>query len=442
MNKGEVQMKKFLAALLALAMIPAMMAGCSKKAASADTSAKSSQKANLTFMWWGSQVRHDATIKATQLYTQQHPNVTFTNVYQSFDGYFDKLSMLAAANNLPDVFQFTVGQATGSEFIDKNFFEPLVCFVSIYVIVTSFIGSSALSTGKLDNKLYGLILGTNALGLVVDPSAYQKAGLTVPENGYASWEDIGKDLQKLKAVEGQGGYGADDILWLNTIFGYWCNQYGEHAYDSKKVIGFSEKTYVDYMNLVKSWIDQGLITPLDIAQQVSSVPANSELAKHKAAMNLIYTNNFASLSQAFGGELQLIPLPPTKSGKGPAVVASQHIVMASTSKNKDAAAKFMSFFVNDTGANKILNAERGLPAPSKVLEALKPGFTPTQKQTADYLEKINKTAGPVDPPAPASSQNIYTLLDDLQQQIVYGKITPEAAYKKVQEQAKQDMATS
>ena len=59
MNKGEVQMKKFLAALLALAMIPAMMAGCSKKAASADTSAKSSQKANLTFMWWGSQVRHD-----------------------------------------------------------------------------------------------------------------------------------------------------------------------------------------------------------------------------------------------------------------------------------------------------------------------------------------------------------------------------------------------
>lgn len=435
-------MKRFLATVLALAMIPTVISGCSSKSKTAASSSQSNKKANLTFFWWGSQPRHDATIKVTQLYTQEHPNVTFTNIYQSFDGYFDKLSMLAAANNLPDVFQFTVGQATGSEFIDKKLVEPLDSFVSKKEIDVSDIGDSALSTGKLNNKLYGLILGTNALGLAVDPAAYQKAGLTIPEKGYSSWADIGKDLVKLKAVEGEGGYGADNILWLNTIFGYWCAQYGEHAYDSKKIIGFSEKTYVDYMNLVKSWTDQGLIPPLDIATTAASAPTNSELAKHKAAMNIIYTNNFASLQQAFGSDLKLITLPPTKSGKGPAVVASQHIVMASTSAHKDATAQFMNFFVNNVDANKILNAERGMPAPGKVLNALKSGFTPAQKQTADYLESITKTAGPVDPPAPSSAQNIYTLLDDLQQQIIYGKITPEAAYKKIQDQAKQDMANS
>lgn len=435
-------MKRFLAALLAVAMIPAMMAGCSKSSQKSSISSDSSKKVNLTFFWWGSQTRHDATIKVTQLYTQQHPNVTFTNMYQSFDGYFDKLSMLAAANNLPDVFQFTVGQATGSEFIEKKLIEPLDSYVSKKEIDVSDISDSALSTGKLNNKLYGLILGTNALGLAVDPAAYQKAGLTVPEKGYSSWQDIGKDLVKLKAVEGDGGYGADDVLWLDTIFGYWCAQYGEHAYDSKKIIGFSEKTYVDYMNTVKSWIDQGLIPPLDIDTTAASNPTNSELAKHKAAMDIIYTNNYASLQKAFGSDLQLIPLPPTKSGKGPAVVASQHIVMASTSSSKDEAAKFMSFFVNNIDANKILNAERGLPAPGKVLSALKSSFNTAQQQTADYLQQISKTAGPVDPPAPAAAQNIYTLLDDLQQQIVYGKITPEAAYSKIQDQAKQDMANS
>lgn len=435
-------MKKFVAVVLALAIIPSILSGCSRTTRQSGSSSESSKKVNLTYFWWGSQPRHDATIKVTQLYTQQHPNVTFTNIYQSFDGYFDKLSMMAAANNMPDVFQFTVGQATGSEFIDKNLIEPLDSFVSKKEIDVSDMGDSALSTGKLNGKLYGLILGTNALALAVDPSAYQKAGLTVPDKGYSTWQDLGKDLVKLKAVEGEGGYGADNVLWLNTIFGYWCAQYGEHAYDSKKIIGFSEKTYVDYMNLVKTWTNQGLIPPLDIATAVASAPTNSELAKHKAAMNIIYTNNFASLQQAFGGNLELIPLPPTKSGKGPAVVASQHIVMSSTSANKDEAAKYMSFFVNNIDANKILNAERGLPAPSKVMSALKPNFSAAQQQTADYVEKISKTAGPVDPPAPSSAQNIYTLLNDLQQQIIYGKITPEDAYKQVQDQAKQDMANS
>lgn len=437
-----MKMRKIMAFVLAMAItVPMALTGCSQSSSSKSSS--SAKPIKLTLFWWGSQQRNDATIKLTQLYTKEHPNVTFTNEYQSFDGYFDKLSMLAAANNMPDVLQFTVGQATGSEFITKGLIQPLDSYVANKEIDLSDMSNSAISTGKIDGKLYGLVLGTNALGLAVDPAAYKKAGLTVPENGYATWDDLGKDLVKLKAAIGPGGYGADDVLWIDTLMGYWCRQYGETEFNTAaNNINFSEKTYVTLMNLIKSWMSQGLIPPLDISTTAASDPTNSELAKHKSSMDLIYSNNFSPLAKAFGGNLEMIPLPGPNGQKALSVLASQHLVMSSSSASKDEAAKFMNFFVNDIDANKILNAERGIPAPTKVLTALTPGFDANTKISADYMKKISATAGPVDPPAPASSQSIYTLLDNLAQQVIYNKITPEQAYAQIQQQAKKDLANS
>lgn len=278
--------------------------------------------------------------------------------------------------------------------------------------------------------------------LAVDPSAYTKAGLTVPKDGYATWDDLGKDLVKLKAALGSGSYGADDVLWLDTVWGYWCEQHGEHAYTSKgDNIGFTQKTYVDYMNLVKSWMTQGLIPPLDVATTAASDPTNSELAKHKSAMDIIYTNNFENLQKAFGSTLQIVSLPGPNAAKATGVLASQHFVMSSKSANKDEAAKFISYFVNNVDANKVLNAERGMPASTEVLTALRPTFTSNQQAVSDYLEQLAKTAGAVPPPAPANSQSIYTLMDNLTQQIIYGKTTAEAAYQQIASTAKSQLAS-
>ena len=433
-------MKKLIAAFLALAVLtPAVVSGCAGPETQSGEPEESSGPVNLMFFWWGSQPRHDATIKVTELYTKTHPNVTFTNEYQSMDGYFDKLSMRAAANNMPDVFQFSVGASQGSQFIDKKLVEPLDGYVSKKAIDLSSLSESTISTGKLDGKLYGLILGTNALALAVDPSAYQKAGLTVPEDGYDSWESIGKDLAKLKAAT--GAYGADDILWLQDIINYWSRQHGTSEFGDDG-IAFSKETYVELMTLVKQWMDQGLIPPLDVAAAGANNAGDSQLAQHKAAMSLIHTNQLQTVSKAFGGDLQLIPLPGPNAQKAMYLSASQHIVMASTSKNKDAAAAFMNYFINDIDANKILNAERGIPAQTKVLEALKPGFAPALQIAADYVEKVSKTAGSTPPPDPSYGQDIYTMLDDLQEQIIYGKISSEDAYAQLAEKSQQDAASA
>lgn len=153
----KMNQKKHLGFALGVATAVAIaVTGCSSTSggsSSGSGSNSSSKQVNLSVTWWGGQARNDATIKVTDMYTKEHPNVHFTNSYQSFDGYFDKLSMLAAAGNMPDVFQFTVGQATGSEFITKGLIQPLDSYVSNKELDLSHFGTSAISTGKLNGKL-------------------------------------------------------------------------------------------------------------------------------------------------------------------------------------------------------------------------------------------------------------------------------------------------
>src|SRR6266550_3506800 len=54
--------------------------------------AASQAKVEMRFAWWGSQDRHNRTIKAIELFQQMHPNITFTYEFAGFDDYFTKMA--------------------------------------------------------------------------------------------------------------------------------------------------------------------------------------------------------------------------------------------------------------------------------------------------------------------------------------------------------------
>lgn len=47
-------------------------------------------------MWWGSQARHDATLKVIDLFEKKNPNIKINGEYMGSDGYFDKLNTQVA----------------------------------------------------------------------------------------------------------------------------------------------------------------------------------------------------------------------------------------------------------------------------------------------------------------------------------------------------------
>lgn len=430
--------KKLCTVALAAAAVALAVTGCSggkDSSASPQGSpggSSSSQSANLRIFWWGSQIRHDATMKVLDLYKSKHPNVTFEPEYQGFDGYFQKLTLQAASNNMPDVLQFYVGSGDTDQFFTKNLIAPLDEFVANKTLDLSDVSDSIISTGKLNGKLFGIPLGVNAKAMVVDPAAYAKAGLTVPENGYISWEALGADLEKLKAAT--GAYGADELMDINFMMPYFMRQIGQVQYTGESGIGFDQKAYVDYYTLKKKLIENKSMVPLDVYLTIKS-PEESMLVKGQSAVSVIYTNQYPGIVKAAGRELKLIPLPGPNATKAMDLRPGNHLSITAGSKSKEEAAKFISFFINDVEANKILNAERGMPIASKIREALKPGFSAEQKVVADFIDKVAANSSPMDPPAPAGSNEIEKLMKDLEQQILFGKITPEKAYEQLKKDA-------
>lgn len=391
----------------------------------------SGETATITFSWWGSQDRADRTNQAVELFMEKNPDIKVETSFYPWDSYYENLSISATSGNMPDVFQYFVGAADGRQFATQGLVEPLDSYIEQGIINTSDIADSLLQTGMDGGKTYGLALGANVKCMAVDPEIYEKAGLTIPEVAYDSWEALGTDLEKIKEVT--GAYGADDPFDMNYTFPYFCRQYGEIQFDpeSENSIGFSEATYEKYYQLKTSWIEQGLIPPYDVSQGANGLE-DSQLVKGKAGVKTCYSSEYKTLADAAGKELKLILLPGPDTDKGTDIRPGQHVSMSSQSKNKEAAARLIDFLINDIDCNKILNAERGMPASDKVRAALMGGFDENQKKMAEIMDLASEHSSAGDLMPKGNATEMYDLFVDLDEQIIYGTTDPKAAYEELQ----------
>mgnify|MGYP001015703135 CR=1 FL=1 len=99
-----------------------------------------------------------------------------------------------------------------------------------------------------------------------------------------------------------------------------------------------------------------------------------------------------------------------------------------SSANKEKAAEYLSFFINDMEAAKILGVERGIPCIESVREAIAPELNPQDQIALDFVANLGDLLGPLPPPPPAAAGEIdISLLRTLSQEVAFGARTPEDA---------------
>ena len=117
------------------------------------------------------------------------------------------------------------------------------------------------------------------------------------------------------------------------------------------------------------------------------------------------------------------------------VPASLHLCMSSKSENKEAAAKLIDFLINDVEANKLLKAERGIPASSEVCKNMEDTFTDQQKKVADITDQAVDYSSANDAPSMEGSSEIQKLIQEYEERMMYKDVTPEEAYDAIAEAA-------
>jgi multiple sugar transport system substrate-binding protein len=382
-----------------------------KPAAAAPTTAAaaSGEKIELRFAWWGSQDRHDRTIKAIQLFEQMHPNISITYEFAGFQDYFTKMSTYATGGNLPDLMQ--QDYATINQWSSNGLIIPLDDYVNDHSINLSDVPKTSIDGGRINGKLIAINLGNNSQSMMIDVDAFQKAGVALPTDTW-TWDDFEKaatDIHSKLGITAGGALLDDPQMWKSLYIGL-----GQWVYTSdNKALGYSDDTpLVNYLTRLGRMQDAGATTPQqeEIANYRSGNVEAYPIVKGNAAMQYLWSNQLVAAWKAAGTDrhFQLAMLPrSTADGKAENYLKpSQFISITKDSKHPKEAAMFIDFITNNVDANNILLGERGVPISPKIQEAIKPLLTPAQAESQRYVSSVEKLGSPLPAPDPTVEQNL------------------------------------
>lgn len=411
------------------------------KALAPTTAPAGAEPVNLRMMWWGSQDRHDRTIKAIELYQKQNPNVKFTYEFAAWADYWTKLSTMAAGGNLPDIIQ--QDYAYVAEWSKRGLLVPLDDYAKSGVLNFADVAPSYLDGGRVDGKLMAVNIGANSMAIALDVDAFKAAGVDLPAANWtlADYEKTVMALHDKLKIWGDGASLWDEQHWgaLYLSTGSW-----RYAPDGTALGYKDDKVLADYFAMLGRLIKAGALptraVELSDHDALKSIELQPLVTK-KAAMAYVWSNQIIAVWKAAGGDtrnLVMVPLPRIAGGKSANYLKpGQFLSVTSQSKQQKAAAAFINWFTNSVECNEILMAERGVPISSKVRDALKPKLGKSELEMFNYVDRVGKDAQPVPPPDPAGHSDIVKNIwyPQVVDPVAYGKLTPEQAATLLREQA-------
>ncbi|MCA0755836.1 extracellular solute-binding protein [Paenibacillus sp. N4] len=381
----------------------------------------------LRIVWWGSQARHDATQKAIELYSQKNPNVKFEAEFSGWDGYWDKLGVQFSAGNAPDIIQMDAAYL--EDYATRGLFSELSS------INTEQVSSELLASGKVNDTLYAMPLGSNAFGLIYDKSVVEKLGITPPSNGW-TWDDYFAFVEEAKAKLGDGKSVIGDADGIHKYNVYQL-AYGKGDVYANGTFNLDKDLYIEFLTKMKELRDKGAVPSAEITSaHVEFDPTADILVNETILMRPNYAAQIGSLDSLKPGAYGVVTMPRA-SESGGHLKPSMFWSINKSSKQQEEAQKFVDWFVNDPEAAKILGTSRGLPVNNSNLELLKSDFSTADKLSAELISVTADNNPQPFTPEPKGWSNFQNDYLKIYEKFMFDVITPEETYEEVMKLAQQ-----
>ena len=386
---------------------------------------KKDQPITLKVMWWGGQTRHDKTLKVIDIFEEQNPLIKIEPIYTSWDGYWDKLTPLVAANEMPDVVQMTIQNMP--QFAEKNLLADLSMIKSIDL---SDMDKVFKELGSLDGKFLGITLGANAPCLIYNKDIFDKAGVSYPDDKW-TWDDLEKKANQIYLKLGITG--VNSIIRDYNDFEVFAREKGETIYSKNNRVGFTQKTLADFLALGQRMIRSGGMESMKVTMEFRSNEENTPYAHGRSAMMFLWSNKIVGVKKTLGKDSEIIVYPgPDSFNKGMYIKPGLFFCIARSSKYWEQAGKFVNFFVNDINANLVLDAERGIPVFPNVRKALSENADSQNKKIFEFMDKLGKLAdNPMDRNFPVEDREVKVIMRNIMEEVGLDRISPIEGAKKI-----------
>ncbi len=396
---------------------------------------------NLRIAWWGSERRHERTIKVIKLFEKQHPNIKISFEFTGWGNYWTKMEGQAIDGKLPDIMQ--QDYAMLKRWVNKGWIASLNQFENSETLNFKHVADSVLSTGRINGNLYGISLGTNSQAFVIDVDAFKKAGIALPEFDW-TWDDFEKIAIAIHEKLGIWAIGerliSPPLLWQSYFLGH-----GQWSYNAEgKGLAYNDSNLTEYLDMLLRLQKAGAIPDRNKNSNIHQEPevdVESRLViTGKAAMDYMWSNQIVAFWAAAGKErhFKIMPLPrPKKGNSSNYLKPAMFFSTTHQSKHPKEAAMFMNFFTNSLEAHEILLADRGVPISSVIRQNLQLLLSPAQFEMFIFLTQIEYNNSPTPPPNPPGHGDILgkSYYDDFINPVLFGEISPKVAAERIRDTA-------
>lgn len=355
----------------------------------ASTSSTSSTK-NMQLFFWGTASRDKLTKQTIKLFEKQHSDVKITSQFTDFTSYWNKLSTQIAGGAAPDLIQMDMRYI--AEYVKKGLLLDLTDAISKKTIDLSDFDQTLLQGSLVNGKSYGIPLGGNYQAFLYDQDLVSQANVKLPET--FTWDEFGAVCGQLSKALGKGISGTGDESTNITAFEMWVRQRGRELYTPDSKIAFTEEDVADWFNYWSNLRKSGACVPIDVAAEaITGGTPTTNIVKGKAVFTLTLSNLLAAFQALMTHKvgIHITPTGPQGSQPGMYLKTSMLMSVSATTKYVDDSTSFVGFMINDSGAIKALNIERGVPGSAKARTLLLPDLTESQKAVLSYIDMVSKS---------------------------------------------------
>lgn len=439
MKKGR-NMRSMCAVVLAAGMALTACGGGAKAdsnttaAANAATTAagetkKAGEASALSFSWWGNDDRHQATQTAIDTFNTAHAGAIevtgepsgFGNLEETFaTRYAGGTAADVMTVNYPWVIQYS---PDGTGFYDLDQIADIFDF--------SQYEEGFLEFGRTGGKMQAIPYGQNTLGLYVNKSAYDRAGITEIPKTFEEYKEAAKIITQTDP---------NAYLIVSPTFRFAATYYlqqktgkGEFAEDLS--MNYTVDEYRDALLWYKDLADAHVFcSRKDYIENVGNEPIS--IAQNAKYINggylgvLEWTGGIASNAKTLedkGDELVVAELPTIEHAVFTGTMAKPSLLFAISkdSKSPKEAAEFLQYILNDPEGTKLMGSTRGMVASKSAKESLEADgqIAGAVKQAYDFTETAEVINN-----SPIFENAVFTnAYDKNYEKFEFGKSTAEEA---------------
>jgi multiple sugar transport system substrate-binding protein len=391
--------------------------------------------ANLTFAWWSNPVRTKNTNDAIAAYVKANPKVKISPQPGEFASYWDKLATQTAGNKAPDVIQMDMA------YIAEYGKRGALLDLAKYGADTSKFVEGSVDSGKIDGKLVGINAGINTPTLLANPKIFEKAKMDLPDDKTFTWDSLRDLSAELTAKAGGGIVGMSPFV-NEVFFNAYLRQHGKQLFNENG-LGFEAADVVPWFDLMLSYLNaKAFPSPSQITEEANKTLDQSALATGKAAMQMQWSNQVEAMNKAAGGGIQVMRYP-SMTGKATDRKAWYKASMlwsaSSRTKSPEEVVKLINWWVNSPECANINLAERGVPANTEILAAIKPKLSADQAAVAKFIEDIKPELSDTPIAPPPGGGKINDTLQRYQTDVLFGRSSSADAAQKFVDEAKSNL---